>query len=67
MFVPLSLFLRRGRLTLSTQVGTLGKSFYLAGLLGSQGLPVSTIKGGQADKPFTIIKNDAALKLAETE
>ena len=43
----------------------MGKSFYLAGLLGSQALPVPTVKGGNPDKPFTIVKNDAALKLAD--
>ena len=67
MFVVFSFVSPFAYLAFSTQVGTMGKSFYLAGLLGSQALPVPTVKGGNADKPFTIIKNDAALNLAGTQ
>jgi hypothetical protein len=45
----------------------LGRSFYLAGVLGSQSLPVPTIKGGNTGNPFTIVKNDVAMKIAESK
>lgn len=53
------------RIEFEFQVGILGRSFYLAGVLGSQNLPVPILKGGKAGKPFTIIQNDASIKLAE--
>ena len=51
------------------QVSKLGKSIYVAGKLGSAGLPpsVNAIQDGKGDAKFTVINNAGALKLAELD